>query len=58
MARLIEDSKSKGAKLVTGGKACNILGGNFYEPTLLTGIKDDMLISKEEIFGPVVSIIK
>lgn len=55
VARLVDDAKSKGAKLVTGGKK---LSGNFYEPTVLTGVKTDMQCYGEEIFGPVASIVK
>ncbi len=48
---------SQGAKVVVGGK-CHALGGNFYEATLLTDVTTDMRCAKEEIFGPVASIIK
>ena len=56
--RLVEDSKSKGGKVVMGGKKCDILGGNFFEPTLISGVTTEMEISKEEIFGPVAAIMK
>lgn len=58
MDRLVQDSRAKGANIVTGGKACNILGGNFYEPTLISNITSEMDISREEIFGPVAPIMK
>ncbi|WP_343315331.1 NAD-dependent succinate-semialdehyde dehydrogenase [Brucella sp. BE17] len=45
----IEDAVSKGAKLVTGGKE---LGGLFFEPGVLTGVTSDMIVAKEETFGP------
>ncbi len=45
----IEDAVSKGAKLITGGKE---LGGLFFEPGILTGVTSDMLVAKEETFGP------
>jgi len=51
----IDDAKNKGAKVATGGNP-HALGGLFYEPTVLTGVTDDMLISKEETFGPVAPI--
>jgi succinate-semialdehyde dehydrogenase/glutarate-semialdehyde dehydrogenase len=56
----LEDSKSNGAKVVTGGKPFNPpgAGGCFFEPTLITGVKESMQIAKEEIFGPIASIIK
>jgi alpha-ketoglutaric semialdehyde dehydrogenase len=47
----------EGAKLLTGGKAPKQLKGWYFEPTLFTNCKADMRICKEEIFGPVVSII-
>jgi aldehyde dehydrogenase (NAD+) len=52
----IESGKSCGAKMVTGG---NRRGkkGYFIEPTVFTGVKDEMKIAKEEIFGPVMSIL-
>lgn len=34
------------------------LGGNFYEPTLLTNVNPDMTCVKEEIFGPVAPVLK
>jgi aldehyde dehydrogenase (NAD+) len=55
--RYVEYGKQEGAKLVTGG---NRVGdkGYFVEPTLFTNVKDDMRIAREEIFGPVMSILK
>lgn len=50
----------EGAKLLCGGKFVTEKGldkGNFYAPTLFTDVKPEMRIAKEEIFGPVVSII-
>jgi acyl-CoA reductase-like NAD-dependent aldehyde dehydrogenase len=34
------------------------MGGNFYEPTLITDVQLNMDIAREEIFGPVASLIK
>jgi len=42
----------KGAKVVTGGKRA-AQGGSFFEPTVLTDVTTDMVIAKEETFGPV-----
>jgi len=49
--------KTEGASLVAGG---NRVGnrGFFIEPTVFADVKDDMTIAKEEIFGPVMSIMK
>jgi betaine-aldehyde dehydrogenase len=52
--------QSEGAKLVYGGKAVTVgalAEGNFVEPTIFTGCHDDMKIVREEIFGPVMSVL-
>ena len=46
----IADAVKKGAKVVTGGKR-SALGGTFFEPTVLTDVTTDMVITKEETFG-------
>jgi len=53
----VESGKKEGAKLLTGG---NRFGkkGYFIEPTVFADVKDDMKIAREEIFGPVMSIMK
>ena len=48
----IADAVKKGAKIVTGGKRA-AQGGSFFEPTVLTDVTTDMVITKEETFGPV-----
>jgi succinate-semialdehyde dehydrogenase/glutarate-semialdehyde dehydrogenase len=54
----VEDAIASGATLVTGGKARPDLGSAmFFEPTVLTGVKPDMRINREETFGPVVPIL-
>ena len=53
---LVRDALQNGACRIAGGQA-HKLGGNFYEPTLLTGIKPDMRIFREEIFGPVAAVM-
>ena len=52
----IDKGKSEGAKCLTGG---NRFGnkGYFIEPTIFTGVTDEMAIAKDEIFGPVMSIL-
>ncbi|KAF2109188.1 aldehyde dehydrogenase-like protein [Lophiotrema nucula] len=54
----IESGKSEGAKLVAGGEAYKNVGGKgfFISPTIFTGVKDDMKIYREEVFGPFVVI--
>lgn len=53
----IEDALSKGAKVVTGGKR-HKLGGSFFEPTVLTGITQEMKVAREETFGPVAPLFR
>src|SRR5204862_3558708 len=52
----IEAGKKEGAKLLTGGKRVGDKG-YFIEPTVFDGVKDNMKIAKEEIFGPVMNIL-
>ncbi|TNC74916.1 NAD-dependent succinate-semialdehyde dehydrogenase [Rubellimicrobium roseum] len=47
----IEDAVAKGAKVLTGGHG-HPLGGQFFEPTIVTGATPEMLVAKEETFGP------
>jgi succinate-semialdehyde dehydrogenase/glutarate-semialdehyde dehydrogenase len=53
----IADALSKGASLATGGHRHSI-GGHFFEPTVLRDVTQNMLISKEETFGPVAPLIR
>ncbi|XP_036724751.1 succinate-semialdehyde dehydrogenase, mitochondrial isoform X4 [Balaenoptera musculus] len=53
----VSDAISKGATVVTGGKRHQV-GKNFFEPTLLSNVTQDMLCSQEETFGPVAPVIK
>ncbi|XP_050365588.1 aldehyde dehydrogenase family 2 member C4-like [Argentina anserina] len=53
----IEHGKREGATLLTGGKPVGNKG-YFIEPTIFTDVKDDMLIATDEIFGPVMSLMK
>ncbi|XP_059664777.1 succinate-semialdehyde dehydrogenase, mitochondrial [Cornus florida] len=53
----VQDAISKGAKVLLGGKRHD-LGRTFYEPTVLTDVKSDMLISREEVFGPVAPLLQ
>jgi succinate-semialdehyde dehydrogenase / glutarate-semialdehyde dehydrogenase len=48
----VADALAKGAKVAAGGKR-HALGGTFYEPTILTGVTSEMLVAREETFGPV-----
>lgn len=54
----IQIAKDGGGNCVLGGRASQELGGLFIEPTIFTGITNDMRIAREEVFGPVLSILK
>jgi succinate-semialdehyde dehydrogenase/glutarate-semialdehyde dehydrogenase len=51
----ISDATAKGAKLVAGGK---VIAGRFVEPTVLSEVTRDMLIAREETFGPVAAVFR
>lgn len=53
----IDSGKQEGAKCVLGGKRHGETG-YFIEPTVFTDVTDDMKIAKEEIFGPVMQLMK
>jgi aldehyde dehydrogenase (NAD+) len=53
----IEAGRKEGAKLLTGGKRVGERG-YFIEPTVFDGVSDNMKIAKEEIFGPVMNVLK
>ncbi|MBC7513155.1 MAG: NAD-dependent succinate-semialdehyde dehydrogenase [Herminiimonas sp.] len=53
----VADAMAKGATLVAGGRA-HALGGNFYEPTVLSNVTADMKIMREETFGPVAAVVR
>lgn len=55
---LIDDAVGRGANLLAGGdRPSHLPSGHFMAPTVLTGVKREMEIYREEIFGPVVSLI-
>ena len=53
----IEIAKEQGAELIEGGNAIDLGDGLFVEPTLFVGVTSDMVIAKEEIFGPVFAMM-
>jgi 4-(gamma-glutamylamino)butanal dehydrogenase len=53
----IKKGKAEGARLVTGGSAHKLAKGYFIEPTIFDGVTPEMTIAKDEIFGPVLSVI-
>jgi aldehyde dehydrogenase (NAD+) len=57
----IESGVAEGARLICGGKPAEVAGceGGFYiEPTVLADVSNDMAVAREEIFGPVLCVIK
>ena len=54
--RLVTDARAQGARVVCGGSR-HALGGTFYEPTVLAEVTAGMAIAREEIFGPVSTVI-
>lgn len=57
IAKYVETGKNEGAQLALGGKTVKPLPGYFFEPTIFTDVSPDMRIAREEIFGPVVSLL-
>ena len=56
--RYIESGKSEGAKLVAGGEQTMVdTGGCYVQPTVFDGVTSNMTIAREEIFGPVLSVL-
>lgn len=53
----IRDAQSKGARILAGGKR-HALGGRFFEPTILTHVTPQMLVAREETFGPVAPLFR
>jgi succinate-semialdehyde dehydrogenase/glutarate-semialdehyde dehydrogenase len=57
MKEHIADAVAKGGTVVMGGHP-HALGHTFFEPTLITGATQDMLIAREETFGPLAPVIR
>jgi succinate-semialdehyde dehydrogenase/glutarate-semialdehyde dehydrogenase len=53
----IADALAKGAAVAAGGKR-HALGGTFFEPTVLTNVKPDMMVAREETFGPIAPLFR
>ncbi len=56
--RYIEAGQKEGAKLLAGGQAARVETGGYYmQPTIFDGVNNQMRIAREEIFGPVLSVL-
>jgi acyl-CoA reductase-like NAD-dependent aldehyde dehydrogenase len=55
----VEDAARSGAEVRLGGGPLAVpgLAGQFYQPTVVTGVRPDMAIAREEVFGPVLSVL-
>ena len=58
--RYVATGKKEGAKLILGGERAQVGDGRgyFWKPTIFDGVRNDMTIAREEIFGPVLSVIE
>eukprot|EP00929_Paragymnodinium_shiwhaense_P070265 TRINITY_DN3558_c0_g1_i1.p1 TRINITY_DN3558_c0_g1~~TRINITY_DN3558_c0_g1_i1.p1 ORF type:complete len:637 (+),score=98.99 TRINITY_DN3558_c0_g1_i1:70-1911(+) len=57
--KLVDDAVAKGARVLVGGKRNKEFpNGQFFEPTVLADVTEDMLIATEETFGPILSIFR
>ncbi len=52
----VSDAVERGARVLAGGRARPDLGPFAYEPTVLEGVTEDMVVARSETFGPVVSV--
>jgi betaine-aldehyde dehydrogenase len=53
----IENGKETGAQLRLGGERLDLGSGRYIAPTVFTGVEPEMAIAKEEVFGPVLSVL-
>lgn len=54
----VNDAKTKGGKILTGGNEIESIDGYYFEPTIIVDVTDDMLLMQEECFGPLLPLIK
>ncbi len=60
VAKMVEAGVGEGAQAITGGRPAAVAGlegGYFYEPTVLAGVTSGMSVARDEIFGPVISVL-
>lgn len=56
--RYVQEGLQSGAKLELGGNKLQTNAGRYFAPTVFAGVSENMSIAKEEIFGPVLSVLK
>jgi len=56
--RYVEIARSEGCKIAAGGRARSDLPGFFYQPTVVVGVTHEMRIAREEVFGPVLAVMR
>ncbi|KAI1003019.1 Glutarate-semialdehyde dehydrogenase [Podosphaera aphanis] len=54
----VRDAEKKGGKVILGGSKMPELGGNFYQPTIITNMTPAMALASEETFGPVAGLFR
>lgn len=59
VAAMVKEGLAEGAKLVTGGTRADgdLESGHFYRPTVFAGVRDEMAIARQEVFGPVLPVL-
>jgi acyl-CoA reductase-like NAD-dependent aldehyde dehydrogenase len=57
--KYVRDAEQSGADIRLGGEALNVpgLSGQFYQPTVIANVQSNMAIAREEVFGPVLSVL-
>lgn len=58
VANFVATAKAEGARLVAGGEKPADLDGWFFQPTIFADVDENMTIAQEEVFGPVLSVIR
>lgn len=58
LTRQVEDAQKYGGKVLVGGKKPDGLEGYFFEPTVIADMTQDMLLTREETFGPICGLYK
>lgn len=53
----VEQARTEGGTILTGGRILELGEGYFYEPTVIEGLSESCTINQEEVFGPVVTLI-